>query len=63
MHSDLARLSTIFSVLLAIQNVTAGQLDGVYEDMTSSLPWMQQIRKCVCMLLHVVADLTCSGLV
>jgi len=62
MPSDLARLTTVFCVLLAIQNVTAGQLDGVYEDMASSLPWMQRIRRCVCMYLHVVADLTCSGL-
>lgn len=45
MPSDLARLTTTICVLLAIQTVTAGQFDGVYEDVASHLPWMQLIRR------------------
>lgn len=50
MPSDLARLTIIFCVLLAIESVTAGQSDSVYDDIASSLPWMQRIRRCACRL-------------
>lgn len=50
MASTVGRASHFMFVLLTLHAVTAGSYDFVHDDLVLSLPWMQDIRQCACLL-------------